>query len=315
MAIGAERKSPIETVRNLKRGISGITIPELGSPHVVGKVRENWIVEVGYSKYRILAATDRVSAFDRNTGTIPGKGRVLTLLSEFWFERTKDIIPNHMLSVPHPNIMVAKEAEETLPVEITVRAHESTGTIITPTTKAEKGRHGKELNDQKALEIVDGRLGDGIWNQAKNAALDVFKRASAICLEKDLVLADTKFEFGMDENGYLRLIGELLTPDSSRFWLAETYKDRLESGENPEAFDNEILERWLAERGFKGEGPIPQVDPQTIRKMAESYAFLYRMLTGKNLPEEDLRTTQYIQLPNTKAVSKYVSTAVYFNRD
>lgn len=343
-------KPPLEAERgNSERGISSISIPEFGDPHLVGKIRDNWTVETGHSRYRILATSDRVSAFDRVVGTIPGKGRILNLLSEFWFEKTKDIIPNHMISVPHPNIMIAKEAKETLPVEIIVRgymARSSTstsvfknyeqgrreiygilfpdglkpnqelpmGAIITPTTKAEKGQHDKELNDREALEVVDGQLEDGVWEKAKNAALDVFERASAICLEKGLILADTKFEFGLNEDGYLMLIDELLTPDSSRFWLAKSYDEGFQKGENPETFDKELLRRWLAEKGFKGEGDIPQIDPDIVSGMAEAYAIPFRMLAGRNLPEEDTRTTQYIELPNTRRTG-FARTRVYFNRE
>lgn len=300
---------------NFAGGLLQVDIPKLGTP-VRGKVRDNWVVD---SDFRVIVTTDRQSAYDRLICTVPGKGQVLNLLSEFWFRQTQDIIANHVIAVPHPNVLLARQAQKTLPVEVVLRrymAKSSTltsvyhnyadlgrrniygidfpeglqpnqefpmGTILTPTTKAETG-HDQELTDGEALEIVDGKLGDGIWEQAKKASLAVFERARKLCLDKGLILVDTKYEFGLDRDGKLMLIDEVHTPDSSRFWLGETYQDRFEKCETPDTFDKEILRRWLAEQGFKGDGPVPKVDSAIIGAMEKAYVVPYIMITERNLP-------------------------------
>lgn len=313
-----ENKLPIDAPKaNFAKGFSGFNeaiFLGLGNPEH-GKVRDSWIVE----GRRVLVTTDRQSAFDRVVGAIPGKGAALNLTSKFWFQRTENIVPNHMITVPHPNVLIAQQAAETLPVEVVVRrfmAKSSTdtsvyhnyaekgrrtiygidfpeglkpnqefpmGTIITPTTKAGSG-HDQELTDDQANELVGRKLGKGTWKQVKQAALALFNHAFAYCLSKGLILADTKYEFGLDNNTELMLIDEVHTPDSSRFWLAATYEQRMTEGKNPESFDKEILRRWLAEHNFKGEGPVPTINPEIIDQMAQAYTVPYRMVTGKNLP-------------------------------
>lgn len=308
---------------NFERGLYQMDIPELGVP-IRGKVRDIWTVG---EDFRLMVTTDRQSAYDRHICTVPGKGRVLNLLSAYWFENTQDIVPNHMVAVPHPNVLFAQQAPATLPVEIVLRrfmAKSSTttsvyynyagrerrkiygidfpdglqpnqefpmGTILTPTTKAETG-HDQELTDAQAGEIVDRRLGNGTWNRAKTAAQAIFERARIHCLARGLILVDTKYEFGLDRAGNLMLIDEIHTPDSSRFWLAETYEEKFREGKNPDTFDKEILRRWLAEKGFKGDGPVPKVDSEIIDRMAEAYTVPYKMITGRDLPSEPYGTTQ-----------------------
>lgn len=181
------------------------------------------------------------------------------------------------------------------------------GNIVTPTTKESSGNHDQELMDAEALELVDQRLGKGIWDQAKEAALAIFERARLHCLEKGLILADTKYEFGIDQNGGLMLIDEVHTPDSSRFWLAQTYLERFAEGKDPDTFDKEILRRWLAKIGFKGEGPIPEVDPKVINQMAEAYTVPYRMITEKELPAESRSVARDVRT----SVIKYIASAVF----
>lgn len=314
---------------NFARGLYSVDIPELGQP-IRGKVRDSWVLEDGKSSLRVLVTTDRQSAFDRIIGTTPGKGTVLNLMSAFWFNKTRDIIPNHALAVLHPNVLIAKQARATLPVEVVVRrfmAKSSTdtsvysnyvdkekreiyglefpdglvanqefpmGNIVTPTTKATVG-HDEMLTGEEAKGIVDGSLGKGVWEQARQAALSIFERARNYCLEKGLILADTKYEFGIDENGELMLIDEVHTPDSSRFWLAETYEQRLAEGKNPDTFDKEILRRWLSEHGFKGQGPIPKIDPGIIDQMSKAYGVPYKMITGEELPSQDGNVAEQIR--------------------
>ena len=317
--MSAERKlpTPEAPAKNFSRGLLRVDIPKLGF-RSEGKVRDICVVP---PNFRIMVTTDRTSAYDRLVCTIPGKGQVLNLLSAFWFEETKDIIPNHMMAIPHPNVLIAKQAKDTVPVEMVLRrymARSSTstsiyhnyvemdrreiygiefpeglkanqefpmGTILTPTTKTETG-HDQELTNGQAGEIVDGKLGNGTWEEAKSAALALFERARAHCLKRGLILVDTKYEFGLNEKGDLMLIDELHTPDSSRFWLKETYKQKFKAGENPESFDKEILRRWLAEKGFRGEGMVPLVDKNIIDQMSAAYKVPYKMITGQDLPEQ-----------------------------
>lgn len=307
--------------QNFSKGLMNAEIPELGVP-VKGKVRDCWIIRKEGIDYRALVTTDRQSAYDRLICTIPGKGQVLNLTSAYWFEQTKDIIANHMVDVPHPNVLIARQARETLPVEVVLRrymAKSSTstsiyhnyadqgkreiygvkfpdglqsnqefpmGTILTPTTKAESG-HDQELTDGQALEIVDAKLGNGTWNKVKAAAHKIFENGRRHYMDKGLILADTKYEFGVDNLGNLMLIDEVHTPDSSRLWLAETYEDKFKNGLTPDTFDKDILRRWLAERGFKGEGLVPQVDAAIIDAMTEAYAVPYKMVTGKALSSQN----------------------------
>jgi phosphoribosylaminoimidazole-succinocarboxamide synthase len=305
---------------NFNRGLRSVELPhEFGSIQR-GKVRDNWVVDASNATYRVLVTTDRQSAYDSVVGTIPGKGQVLNLLSRYWFEKTRDIVPNHMVDVPHPNVLIAKEAEETFPVEFIVRgymAKSSTttsiyrqymegkreiygmsfpeglkaneklpmGAILTPTTKADAGMHDEILTNDQAAEIVDSKLGKGMYEKASEKALELFKYGSEVSLAHDLLVADTKFEFGVDENGELMVIDEVLTPDSSRFWKASTYEDRVSEGKDPEIFDKEILRKWLAEHGFTGEPGqlIPRIDSNVIDQMSQAYQQPFEMLTGSEI--------------------------------
>lgn len=311
-------RSPRE---NFSAGLLTIEdLPGFGPPTSRGKVRDIWVMEHSrYRQVRVMLTTGRTSAYDQLICTVPGKGQVLNLLSAFWFRRTRDLIPNHLLAVPYPNVMITRQAQEMLPVEVVLRrymARSSTstsvfhnyvekgrreiygirfpdglqpnqelpmGTILTPTTKATTG-HDLELTDEQARGIVDLKLGEGTWARASEAALAVFDRAYDYHQKRGLILVDTKYEMGIDAGGQLMLIDEIHTPDSSRFWLAASYEQRMAKGENPESSDKEILRRWLAERGFRGEGPVPEVDPAVIRQMSEAYQQPYRMITGQNLP-------------------------------
>lgn len=301
---------------NFAGGLLGLEIPELG-PKKQGKVRDIW--EVGDSL--VMVTTDRQSAFDRMICTTPDKGQVLNLLSAFWFGQTCDIAPNHLEAIPHPDVCIAKKAHARLPVEIVWRRHmarSSTttsvyhnyeqgrrtiygldfpdglkpnqefpmGSILTPTTKAETG-HDQELTDQEAGEIVDHQLGQGMWERVKSFTSRVFERSRAYHLQHGLIMADTKYECGVDKNGQPMLIDEIHTPDSSRFWLAKTYSERFAQGADPEAFDKDILRRWLVAQGFRGEGSVPVVPPEVREKMAKAYKTPYRMITGKDLPDVD----------------------------
>lgn len=281
-----------------------------------GKVRDFYIVGdplLPEASKRILITTDRISAFDVVLGHIPDKGRVLNLLSEFWFSKTKAIVPNQMITVPDPNVTIAKNATP-IPIEMVVRGYISGVTItsiwgsyekgertiygikfpdglkknqklskpvITPTTKAESG-HDERLTRE---EIIKRKIvPEKIYKQMEKAALGLFEKGSKICQKNGLILVDTKYEFGLDKNGKLLLIDEIHTPDSSRFWVKKTYLTRLKKGLEPENFDKEFLRLWYAKRGYKGDGVPPKMPDDLIKKVSKRYKDVYSMLTGKKLP-------------------------------
>ncbi|MBI2051351.1 phosphoribosylaminoimidazolesuccinocarboxamide synthase [Candidatus Roizmanbacteria bacterium] len=301
---------------NFEEGLLAIDIPELGEP-IRGKVRDMWVVD----DRRVIVTTDRQSAFDRMICTVPGKGEVLNMLSAFWFERTKNLVPNHMEEVPHPNVMIAKEAVERIPVEVVLRRYMAgsssptsvwknyqegkreiygikfpdnlwpnqefpMGTISTPTTKAEQG-HDEMLTDDQAKELVDGRFGKGMWEKTKNAAFTLFGFASRFHRARGLILVDTKLEFGLDTEGNLMLIDEVFTPDSSRFWRSDLYEERFEKAQDPGGLDKEILRKWLAEQGFVGEGTPPIIPKPIIVTAAMIYAKPYNLITGETILHEE----------------------------
>lgn len=303
---------------NYRDGVVEFRIPSLGNP-TSGKVRDTYSIR---GNMLILGTTDRQSAFDHMIGTTPGKGIILTKLSEWWFYQTKDIIPNHLLAVPYHNVMIVREAEQRLPVEVVVRgymAESATSTsliyhyrrgdlqeayglelpeglapnqklrsaVVTPTTKADEG-HDQELTDEKARALVDAQFGEGTWEKVHETALALYERGHSIALERGLILADTKYEFGVDRQGNLMLIDELHTPDSSRIWLAATYESQMAQGQPPESFDKEILRRWLDQQGFRGEGPVPVVPQEIIAAMTEAYLTPFNMLTGSTVTPETL---------------------------
>lgn len=305
---------------NFSRGLLGVDLhPDFG-PKIEGKVRDNWIV--GEFGERIIITSDRQSAFDEMICTVQEKGKVLTGLSAIGFKNTESIIPNHMIAVIHPNVMVAIQVQDTMPIEFVVRdyiARSDTttsiyhhyfnlgereiygikfpdglvanqklpmGTIITPTTKAVSG-HDQVLTNEEARDRVDSRFGRGTYAKASDVVLRLFRNGVRYHRERGLILADTKYELGLGNNRQLMLIDEIHTPDSSRFWLENTYAQRLNEGNNPDNYDKEILRRWLAQNGFRGEEGkrVPVVDPAIIDQMSLAYEAPYRMITGKNLPE------------------------------
>lgn len=314
--------------KNFSRGLYQIDIPELGGPFR-GKVRDNWVIQKGNSKIRVMVTTDRQSVYAVPVCTIPGKGQISNLISGYWFNLTKDIVKNHLIAIPHPNITIAKQAAAVLPVEIVLRrflAKGSTttslyqnyfnlgrreiygirfpeglksneelpmGTIITPTTKAVDG-HDKELTDIEAKDIVDSKLGTGIWDKVKDSALKIFEFARKHSSKKGLILADTKFEFGIDDKGDIMLIDELLTPECSRFWAQETYLQRFRDNKDPEPNKN-ILVDWLKEHGFIGQGLVPMIDDKIINQQLEAYYIPYKMITSKGLTSSS---------PNSKEIRK-----------
>ena len=291
-----------ELVRAVPNALSEIDLSSIGT-QTSGKVREMVALPNGS---RVLVTTDRVSAFDVVLGSIPFKGQVLNQLSAWWFNQTKDIVQNHVLSVPDENVTVAREAVP-LPVEVVVRGFITGVTktslwtmyergardlyghtlpdglqkndalpqaIVTPTTKAEQGGHDAPITAQQI--VARGLVNAELWAQVERVALALFARGQAVARDAGLILVDTKYEFGLID-GQLTLIDELHTPDSSRYWVLESYE---RASSNPESFDKEFLRLWFAARGYKGDGAPPIMPPDFVAQVAGRYIAAYERLTG-----------------------------------
>lgn len=264
-----------------------------------GKVRDLYC----QPKTRLLIATDRLSAFDRVIGAIPFKGQVLNQLSAWWFEQTADIVANHVLALPDPNVTVAREAQ-VLPVEVVVRGYITGVTstalwtlyaqgvprpygldlptglakndrldppVITPTTKAPMGEHDERLTSAEVVEkgLVDAEL----WTRVQAVALEIFARGQAVAAKAGLILVDTKYEFGLVD-GELVLIDEVHTPDSSRYWIADTWP------EAPKGLSKEYVREWLKSVGYTGDGPPPALPLDVVCELARRYIDVFERLTG-----------------------------------
>ena len=275
----------------------------------VGKVRVSYALG---NNERLFITTDRLSAFDRVVAAVPYKGQVLNELAAWWFAHTKDIVANHVLSVPDPNVTVGIEAQP-LPVEVIVRGYitgvtstslwrrysEGDRTIyghhlpeglhqhqqlaqalITPTTKAEAGAHDEALT---CAEVVDnGLVAPALWDQVQAAALALFARGQQIADRAGLMLADTKYEFGLAPDATLVLIDEMHTPDSSRFWIKSTYDERIGRGDDPESLDKEPIRRALSEAGFRGDGDSPELGPEVVATTTARYIDAYERITEQS---------------------------------
>jgi phosphoribosylaminoimidazole-succinocarboxamide synthase len=279
-----------------------------------GKVRDIYDVD---DKHMLIVTTDRLSAFDVVLpDPIPGKGAVLTAMSNFWFARTRHIVPHHLADIPLE--LVLKDATErkqvegrtvvvrklkALPVEAIVRGYiagsgwkeyRKSGTvcdiklpaglkeadrlpepIFTPSTKAAVGQHDENISFEKAAEL----LGHNLAERVKNASLTVYKECAAYALARGIIIADTKFEFGLDDRGTLTLIDEILTPDSSRFWPADSYKP----GSSPPSFDKQYVRDYLENIGWNKKPPAPRLPPEVIAKTAEKYREALTRLAGVEL--------------------------------
>lgn len=289
------------------RVLSEAFIPELPN-HYHGKVRENYDLADGS---RIIIATDRLSAFDRIITSIPDKGHVLTQTARYWFEATADICPNHVIAYPDPNVVVGKRLD-ILPVEIVVRGYlaGTTGTslltlykngerrmygldlpdglrdnavlpsaVITPTSKAFDGGHDEPLTP---AQIVDnGLLTAGQWQQLSDYALALFARGQKLAAERGLILVDTKYEFGTDKDGTIILADEIHTPDSSRYWIADSYDDAFSNGTRPKSFDKDFVRSWVVERCDPYKDDIPAIPQSLIDDTAAVYRTAFEMITGQ----------------------------------
>jgi phosphoribosylaminoimidazole-succinocarboxamide synthase len=273
-----------------------------------GKVRDWYDLPNGQ---RLIVTTDRLSAFDRVLAKVPYKGQVLNQLSAWWFEKTQPLVPNHLISIPDPNAVIVQVAEPIL-VEVIVRGYITGVTstalwyryslgereiygytfpdglqknaalpepIITPTTKGGATGHDERLT---CAEVVEkGLLDAKTWDQVQAAALAIFKRGQEVARKAGLILVDTKYEFGLASDGSVVLIDEVHTPDSSRFWKADTYEARFAAGEDPENFDKEFVRIAYAEKGYRGDGEAPPMSDELWASASERYITIYELLTGK----------------------------------
>jgi len=291
---------------SLKNVLKTIDIPNFDNKFH-GKVRDFYI----QGDKRILITTDRQSAFDSVVGYVPFKGSVLNLLSSFWFKQTKNIITNHMIAIPHPNVLIAKNCQP-IPIEMIVRGYISGVTktsiwysykqgerniyginfpdglnknqqlpvpIITPTTHG-SGPNGHDERLTREEIIKQKIVPKVIYEEMEKASLALFKLGSQHCQKNGLILVDTKYEFGLYK-GKLTLIDEIHTPDSSRFWLAKSYQKRFKRGLEPENFDKEFLRLWYANQGYLGEGKPPSMSPELTVAVAKRYIKVYEIISGQ----------------------------------
>lgn len=255
----------------------------------------------------VLITTDRVSAFDRILGTIPFKGEILTQMALAGFESTKDIVPNHVLESPDPNVIVGRKCRP-FPVELVMRGY-VTGSlwrdlqsgaasayeldlprglrkderlpdaIFTPATKARGGEHDQPTSRRAILE--SGAMTDEELHAAEAAARALFARGQALAEGRGLILVDTKYELGVDPEGRLVVIDEIHTPDSSRYWVQEGYEARFQAGAAQRMLDKENLRSWLLEiHGFSGQGEPPPLDDEVRVMVAEKYLEAFERLLG-----------------------------------
>ncbi|SFH91341.1 phosphoribosylaminoimidazolesuccinocarboxamide synthase [Albimonas pacifica] len=293
-------------------------IPELPNPYF-GKVRDCYdLPDDGVNgARRILIASDRISAFDRILACIPFKGQALTQIARFWFDRTGDICPNHVLAYPDPNVVIGKRLE-ILPVEVVVRGYlaGSTSTsiltryrkgeremyghrfpdglrpnqalpepIVTPTSKAFDGGHDEPLTGAEILS--QGLLTAAQWDKVQDYAFALFARGRKQAAERGLILVDTKYEFGLDAEGVITLADEIHTPDSSRYWIARGYEAAFETGGRPPSFDKDVIRSWVEARCDPYSDPLPAIPEDLIATTAKVYADAFQAITGARF-EPDL---------------------------
>ena len=299
-------------------GTAGSALSELGELYE-GKVRDCYITKTGY---RVIVVTDRLSAFDRVLTTIPFKGQVLNQLAAYWFELASDRFNNHVSSVPDPNVMIAHECKP-LAAEFVMRSYLTGVTstsiwrayergdrtfcghslpegmvknqrlpevLLTPSTKAAKGDHDVSVSREQLLEMTDASenpIGEETFDQAAKLSADLFAFGQARALERGMILVDTKYEIGVSSSGELTFIDEIHTPDSSRYWYADSYEQCLADDKPPKSLDKEYVRRWLAEEaGFSGDGPIPEIPDEVRVEAALRYIEIYELITGRDFVPE-----------------------------
>lgn len=275
-------------------------------PKYTGKVRD--VYDMG--DRLALVTTDRHSSFDRIIAHVPHKGQVLNQISEFWCEKTADIIPNHIIEVPDPNVTIGKKCK-TVPVEAVVRGYMTGVTdtslwthyqkgkrdfgnfqlpdgmkknqrllrpVFTPSTKQDT--HDRTLSPQELVN--EGIVSRDTIDRVERAAIALFERGSQIAAERGLILVDTKYEFGLDQNGTLTLIDEIHTPDSSRYWQLDSYQERYDAGQEPEYFDKEFLRLWFKEHSDPyNDATLPEAPSELVEELSRRYIRMYEQITGR----------------------------------
>jgi len=277
-----------------------------------GKVRDQY----EFDEKLVLITTDRQSAFDRVLASVPFKGQVLNLTSAWWFEKTKHIVKNHVVSVPDPNITVAKKCS-VFPIEFVVRgyitgststalwtvykngAREYCGnflpenltknqkldnTMLTPTTK--EVDHDRPISPKEI--VSEGWMSENDWNYCSQKALELFRFGQKQAKEHGMILVDTKYEMGKDKDGNIILIDEIHTPDSSRYWLSESYEDRMANNKEPENIDKEFLRLWFIDNcdPYK-DSSLPDAPEELVVELSSRYIYLYETITGGLFPFPD----------------------------
>jgi phosphoribosylaminoimidazole-succinocarboxamide synthase len=274
-------------------------------PKTAGKVRDIYL----HGDELVLVTTDRHSSFDRMIAHIPWKGQVLNQVSAWWFNKTRDIAPNHLLAIPDPNVTIAKRCTP-LPVEAVVRGYLTGvtdtaawtryaagerrfgGTMLPdglrknqklpqpffdPTTK--EAAHDRALTPEQM--IAEGFITGSLFERVKETALALFARGQELAARNGLILVDTKYEFGVDANGALTLIDEIHTPDSSRYWQLDSYAARFAAGEEPQYFDKEFLRLWFREHCDPyRDAALPPAPPELVEELSRRYVAMYEQITG-----------------------------------
>ena len=282
-----------------------------------GKVRDSYVD----GDIRTIVTTDRLSASDRHVGTIPFKGQILNAIANYWFDATADIVPNHLIEVPDPNVWQVRECTP-IPLEFVVRGYIAgvtttslwvnyeAGTrnvsgnllpeglrknerlpapILTPTTKVEV--HDRNLS--RAEAIADGLVTAELFDRCAELCFRLFARGTELAAHRGLILVDTKYELGLDGDEIV-LIDEVHTPDSSRYWYADSYDELFRSGEDQRALDKEPLREWLIEQGFHGEGEAPVLTDEVRIATATRYILLAEELTQRPFEATELTAIERV---------------------
>ena len=308
----------LESTDKYKESIKGSLDNTLTNTELVAKSKKTGKVRDQYDLGEKLAliTTDRQSAFDRVLASIPFKGQVLNVTSAWWFDQTKDIIQNHVLSIPDPNVTIAKKCD-VFPIEFVVRGYitGSTSTslwtvynngdreycgnalpeglkknqkldenMITPTTKDEN--HDMPISPEAIVN--DGWMTSEDWNFCSQKAMQLFDFGQRTALENGMILVDTKYEMGKDSDGNIVLIDEIHTPDSSRYWIADTYQERIENDKEPQNIDKEFLRLWFVDNCDPyNDETLPDAPKDLVVELSKRYIYLYETITGKSFPFPD----------------------------
>lgn len=292
--------------QQLSKTLDHTAFPQLGAKYD-GKVRDCYTKD----GKRTIIVSDRISAFDVVLGTIPFKGQVLNTMARHWFELTKDLVPNHVISVPDPVVMVATECE-LLQVEFVMRSYLTGSTktsiwyhyengarefcghklpdgmrknqplaqaLLTPSTKAEKGGHDESVSRQELL--ARGAISAKDFDEAATMCARLFAFGQQEAARRGLILVDTKYEIGRRPDGTLCFIDEIHTPDSSRYWFADDFEARFAKGQEPRGLDKDYVRNSFVAKGYRGDGPPPPLTDDVRVEAARRYIAVAELITGK----------------------------------